>query len=85
MSELPSPYDSETWLIDHSGVIFGLSYVPSENVHIVSWDPAIPLVVEGKPGNQRNIINAHARGDIWVAVLSDTDNAFDPLQIKISR
>lgn len=45
------------------------------------------VVVDIKPGNDRNIINPTARGGIWVAVLSDTDSSspFDPSsQVDIS-
>jgi hypothetical protein len=84
MAELPSPYNAEAWLINDSGVILGLRYDPSGDVHIVRWDPAIALAIDIKPGNQRNTINPDAGGGMWVAVLSDTDTAFDPLQIKIS-
>jgi probable HAF family extracellular repeat protein len=85
MAELPSPYNAEAWLINDSGIIFGLSYVPGGvGVHIVRWDPAIALAIDIKPGNQRNTINPDAGGGMWVAVLSDTNTAFDPLQIKIS-
>ena len=41
---------------------------------------AVPINIDIKPGNDRNIINPRSRGGIWVAVLSDTDpeSPFDP-------
>jgi hypothetical protein len=47
--------------------------------------PALPLTVaiDIRPGNDKNIINTRSKGQIWVAVLSDLDTAFDPLQVDI--
>jgi hypothetical protein len=39
--------------------------------------------IDIKPGNNQNKINPRSNGKIWVAVLSDIDAHFDPLQIKI--
>lgn len=41
---------------------------------------SIPMTIDIKPGNNRNVINPGAKGGIWVAILSDTDPAspFDP-------
>ena len=43
----------------------------------------MPVDIDIKPGNKRNKINPRSRGKIWVAILSDTDAPFDPLQTKI--
>jgi sugar lactone lactonase YvrE len=52
------------------------------------FNPTLPVLVniDIKPGNKLNIINPRAKGGIWVAVLSgsDTDDAFDPLEIDIA-
>jgi len=41
---------------------------------------SVPVAIDIKPGNRKNVINPHAKGGIWVAVLSDTDSdsPFDP-------
>lgn len=39
--------------------------------------------IDIKPGDKRNKINPRSNGKLWVAVLSDTDAPFDPLQIRI--
>jgi hypothetical protein len=41
------------------------------------------VAVDIRPFNSQNKINPRSNGKIWVAVLSDTDTPFDPLQIKI--
>jgi hypothetical protein len=40
----------------------------------------VPVTIDIKPGNKRNVINPRANGGIWVAILSDTDpgSPFDP-------
>jgi hypothetical protein len=37
------------------------------------------ISIDIKPGNKRNIINPRSRGNIWIAILSDTESSFDPL------
>lgn len=57
---------------------FGGPYSNSGNIY-VSTD-AIDVDIDVKPGNKRYVINPRAKGDIWVAILSDTDSdsPFDP-------
>lgn len=43
----------------------------------------IAVAIDIKPGNDRNVINPRAKGNVWVAVLADSDAGFDPLQINI--
>ena len=40
----------------------------------------LPINIDIKPGNKRNVINPRAKGGIWVAILSDTEpgSPFDP-------
>jgi hypothetical protein len=42
------------------------------------------VTIDIKPGNKHNKIKPHSKGKIWVAILSNIDTAFDPLQIDIS-
>lgn len=48
--------------------------------------PDVPQLVDIDvvPLNDRNIIRLYSRGSVWVAVLSDVDSAFDPLQVDMS-
>ena len=40
------------------------------------------IIIDIKPGNKRNVINPRKKGGIWVAILSDLEASFDPLQVK---
>ena len=43
----------------------------------------VAVSIDIKPGNQRNNINPRSKGGIWIAVLSDLETGFDPLQVKV--
>lgn len=42
------------------------------------------VAIDIRPFAKCNIINPHSRAAVWVAVLSDLETDFDPLQIDIS-
>ena len=54
------------------------NYRPHEDVLTVS-DATLVVAIDIKPGNKKNVINPRAKGNIWVAVLSDTgsESPFD--------
>ncbi len=88
MRALPSPFETtEAWFVNDNGVIFGLAH-SSEELRIVRWDPEPRKVaIDIKPGDTANRFNPRSRGNIWVAILSETDPAspFDPLsEVDIS-
>jgi hypothetical protein len=43
----------------------------------------LTVSIDIKPHDRGNVINPRSHGSIWVAVLSDTQIAFDPLQLDI--
>lgn len=49
--------------------------------------PAPPgelVSIDIRPLSKNNFVNPRSRGSIWVAVLSDLETSFDPLQIDVS-
>ncbi len=62
-------------LDDDNGFLSGSAYVFQRD--------SIEVDIDIRPGNKRNNFNPRSNGRIWVAVLSDADTPFDPLQIKI--
>ena len=57
------------------GVITHIAVVPDQRTSVT---------IDIKPGDKHNAINPRSHGGVWVAVLSDGEAAFDPLQIDIA-